>query len=82
MIFKEVPYIPETVYRTPKNDLASAMKEFMAMNIKFALVSFSVLEFDNSYVAGSMLSRHVKCAELPVKVCVRNSMVYLERTDM
>ena len=82
MIFQEVAYIPTTEYRKPRNDIAGAMEEFMKMNIKFAQVTFSVLEFDSCYVAGTVLSRHVKDAELPVKVRVRNGVVYLERTDI
>lgn len=82
MTFHEVAYIPKTEYRKPRNDIAGAMEEFMKLNIKFAQVSFSVLEFESCYVAGTVLSRHARDAELPVKVCVRNGVVYLERTDM
>ena len=82
MTFHQVKQIPKTKYRKPRNNVAGAMEEFMKMNIKFASVKFSVLEFESCYVASSTLVKCCKSAELPVKVLVRNGRVYLERTDL
>lgn len=82
MTFKEVPYIPKTEYRKPRNDIASYLDEFMRMNIKYASVGFTDLEFNCCCTAACTIKDSCRRMRLPVNVYIRNSYVYLERTDM
>lgn len=82
MTFHKVPYIPETEYRKTRNDISSALEEFMKMNIKFAQVEYSKLEFECSCTANSSIRWAIRNMNLPIKLYIRNSTVYLERTDI
>lgn len=82
MKFKEVSAIPKTEYRNHRNDVVNSLKEFMKMNIKCAQLSFTKLEFECSCTAHSAFMHVCRTRGLPVKVYIRNSTVYLERTDI
>lgn len=82
MKFHKVDNIPETKYGKERNDIASALKEFMAMGIKRAEVTYTELEFPCCCTASSSLTEASRRLGVPVKVYVRNNTVYLERQDI
>lgn len=57
------------------------LKEFMKMDIKYAKVAITPMDYSNPDSAESCLRMTINSAGLPIKVARRGDDVYLVRTD-
>ena len=85
MNFIPVENLPKKMSgRVALNDykpMASYLREFMKMNVKYAKVDYTPLEYANAESAYCGFRSAIKRCGLPITVATRGEDIYLIRTD-
>ena len=82
MTLKQVDFLPERGYNGGRS-LDSFVKTFMNMDVKYAQVGFNDYEYTTeSSCRGSLACYLRNNPDLPIRVHLVNSQVYLIRTDL
>ena len=87
MKFVEVEQDPRLMSRSyyrhkNRHDIQEFLEEFVNANIKFAKIEYSSEEYGDLSRAYTSVYKAVSISDYPIECLVRNSVVYLVRTDM
>ena len=84
MVLIEIEELPKTERRMERDrkGLLDYLNKFMDMNTKYAWVVYEPHEYSSCISACSTVSRACVRYNLPIIACLRNSDLYLVRTDM
>lgn len=83
MRFVAVDELPEKTnqkYRT--NNLIGYLEEFMKMNTKIVRVDFDLGEYSRIESARQAIYQSIRTHGFPIKLCLRNRVIYLVRKDI
>lgn len=83
MILQPVDYIPEKPSTLNlKHNLYEMLEDFVTRGIKYAKVQYDDSEYVSRDYARTAIHTCIKKNGFPIRVCMRNGSLYLERVEV
>ena len=82
MTFTPVDKLPDRIPHNSHKKNAEHLKEFLKMNVKYARMDYSALEYTNLHSARAAIAVVAKYNGLPVKPTIINNEIYLINLEL